>query len=126
MDPDVQAFKDAMEKKAAAKEKVMVAVGEGDWATVAKEGISGTEGKAMAEAQSIADNYVKNHPEEFAAAKSHVTPDGLGKIVTMIDLFRQAGMEEAALKMTMFELSSFERQTIGATPRATVRLGNGG
>ena len=126
MDPEVQAFKDAMAEKAAAKAKVMAAVGEQDWDTVAKEGINGTEGKAMAKAQKIADDYVKAHPDKFSNVAAYVNPDGLDKIVNLITIMQNAGMEDAALELTMFELASFERQTIGATPKATVRLGNGG
>lgn len=126
MDPEVQAFRDAMAEKAAAKQKVLVAIGEQDWATVAKEGISGNEGKAMAKAQQIADNYVKAHSDKFTNVAAYVNPDGLEKIVNLIDIMQTAGMDEAATELTMFELASFERQNIGATPRATVRLGNGG
>lgn len=126
MDSQVQAFKDAMDEKAAAKAKVMAAVGEQDWATVAKEGINGNEGKAMAKAQQIADDFVKNHPEKFTTVTAYVNPNGLEKIVELISIFQKAGMEETALELTMFELASFERQTIGATPQATVRMGNGG
>src|ERR1041385_1295848 len=121
MDPEVQAFKDAMAEKAAAKAKVMAAVGEQDWDTVAKEGISGTEGKAMSKAQKIADDYVKAHPDKFSNVAAYVNPDGLDKIVNLITIMQNAGMEDAALELTMFELASFERQTIGATPKATVR-----
>ena len=127
MDPQIQAFKDALDEKAAAKyNKVMPAVGNMDWDTVAKEGVNGTEGKAMAKAQKIADDYVKAHADKFTTVAAYVNPGGLEKIVNLIDIFRNAGMEEAALELTMFELSSFERQNIGATPQATVRLGNGG
>lgn len=126
MDPEVQAFKDAMAEKAAAKyDKVMPAVATGDWKTVESHGINGSEGKAMAKAQKIADEFVKNHPEKFETVKAYVTPDGLGKIVELIDIFRNAGMEETALELTMFELASFERQTIGAISQAVVRMGNG-
>ena len=127
MDSQVEAFKQAMAEKAAAKyDKVMPAVATGDWKTVEANGVNGAEGQAMAKAQQIADDFVKNHPEKFETVKAYVNPDGLTKIVELIDIFRNAGMEETALELTMFELASFERQTIGATPQATVRLGNGG
>lgn len=126
MDPEVQAFRDAMAEKAAAKAKAMAAVGTMDWETVAKEGINGNEGKAMTKAQKIADDYVKSHPDKFANVAAYVTPDGLEKIVNLISIMQNAGLEDAAVELVMFELASFERQTIGATPKATVRLGNGG
>ena len=127
MDPEVQAFKDAMAEKAAAKyDKVMPAVAAGDWKAVETHGVNGTEGKAFAKMQKIADSFVKSHPEKFETVKAYVNPTGLEKIVELIDIFQKAGMEETALELTMFELASFERQTIGATPQAVVRMGNGG
>jgi hypothetical protein len=125
MDAEIQAFKDKMAEKAAAKAKVMAAVGEEDWATVAEQGINGVEGKAMAEAQAIADKYVKAHPEQFAAVMDYSTTDEQVQLVTLIDLMSKSGMEEAALALTMFELARFERQEIGVATKAKVRLGNG-
>lgn len=125
MDAQVQAFKDAMAAKAEAKAKVMEAVGKGDWATVESQGIRGAEGKAMAEAQAIADKYVKDNAEQFAQVADYATTDEQSQLVTLIDLMSKAGMEEAALKLTMFELARFERQEIGAQAKAKVRLGNG-
>lgn len=133
MDADVQAFKDALTAKASAKDAALACVGaaklaelngkasEALWETVAAQGIDGAEGEAMQQAQQIADAYVAAHPEEFAAVQQYVNPQGHENIVRLIDAFRDAGMEEAVLKMTMFELVSFERQQIGVTPRATVR-----
>lgn len=126
MNADVQAFKDKMAEKAAAKAKVMVAIGKGDWTTVTAEGLTGTEGKAMADLQKMADTYVNAHPEQFTAVEGSVSSDGHDHIVKMIDIFYGAGMEEEALKMTMFELAKFERQQIGVATRAKVRVGNGG
>lgn len=122
MDADVQAFKDKMAEKATAKATVMAAVAEQDWATVASYGINGVEGRCMAEAQAMADAYVAAHPDQFASVKDE---DDVEKVVKLIDLFNAAGMEEAALAMTMFELAHFERQEIGVATRAKVRLGNG-
>ncbi len=87
MDKDVQAFKDKMAEKAAAKEKVMEALGAARlaesqgkdaskfWEVVAEQGIKGVEGKAMAEAQKLADAYVQAHPEQFALLADQVTPE---------------------------------------------------
>lgn len=125
MDAQVQAFKDAMAAKAEAKAKVMEALGKQDWATVESQGISGAEGKAMADAQKIADKYVKEHAAEFAAVADYSTTDEQTQLVSLIDLMSKAGMEEAALKLTMFELAHFERQQIGVATQAKVRLGNG-
>lgn len=127
MDPEVEAFKEAMAEKASAKyDKVMPAVATQNWEVVEKNGINGAEGKAFEKMQKIADKYVKDHPDKFATVKAYVNPEGLDKIVNLIDIFHTAGMEEAALELTMFELASFERQNIGATPKAVVRMGNGG
>lgn len=122
MDADVQAFDDKLAEKAAAKAKALSAVGAGDWDTVAKYGINGVEGQCMAEAQAMADAYVAAHPEQFVAVQNE---EDVEKVVKLIDLFNAAGMEEAALAMTMFELAHFERQEIGVATRAKVRLGNG-
>lgn len=134
MDSQVQAFKDKMAEKAEAKQKVMAAVGEKDWKAVATHGISGKEGQLFAEAEQIAKDYVANNEAQFAMAASYSDPvqsadenglTGHDKLVSLIDLFSKAGDEESALKLTMFELVKFERQEIGVTHRAKVRLGNG-
>lgn len=124
MDAEVQAFKDKMAEKAEAKAKVMEAVGKEDWSTVASHGVNGAEGRAMAEAQAIADAYVKANADQFAAVADYSTTDEQTQLVALIDLMSKAGMEEAALKLTMFELARFERQEIGVATKAKVRLGN--
>lgn len=135
MDPQVQAFKDKMAEKAAVKnDKVLPAVAAGDWATVAKEGINGTEGKLFAEAEAIAKKFVADKPDTFAIVAAHSDPSqpldekglsGHDKLVGLIDLFRQAGDDESATLLTMYELAKFERQQIGVQTRAKVRIGNG-
>lgn len=132
MDPAVQAFKDKMAEKAAAKQKVMEALGRArlnddpkDWAIVEKEGVNGTEGAAMAEMQKMADAYVKANPDQFVNVAGYVSPEGQDNIIQLISVFSQAGMEEEVLKLTMFELAKFERQEIGVQTRAKVRVGNG-
>jgi hypothetical protein len=126
MDAAVEAFKDEMGKKAAAKQKALVAVGSGDWDTVAEYGINGEEGKAFAEMQAMADAYVEANASKFAAFEQYVTPEGNEQLVKLIATLGKSDMEEAALELTMFELAKFERQTFGVAPKANVRLGHGG
>lgn len=128
MDAQVQAFKDKMEEKAAAKAKALEATGRQDWDAVAEYGINGgVEGKCFAEMQKLADAYVKAHPEQFSEVVQYVTPEGHEQVVKLTSLMSKAGMEENALKLTMFELANFERQKIGVATQASVRLiGKGG
>lgn len=123
MDAAVQAFKDKMAEKRAAKEKTLAAVAVKDWDAVAKYGINGgEEGKAFAEMQKMADAYVKANASQFAHVAEYVNPEGHEPLVKLISLMSTAGMEEEVLKLTMFELASFERQQIGVAASAQVRL----
>lgn len=118
MDPAIQAFKDKMAEKADAKAKVMAAVGKEDWATVEEYGVNGVEGAAMAAAQTLADDYVAAHPEEFVTVRG----ESFESVVKLITAFKQAGMEEARLKLTMYELATYERQQIGVTASPALRV----
>jgi len=127
MDAAVQAFKDKMAEKAAAKQKALAAAGKGDWDTVAEYGIDGgVEGTAFAELQAMADAYVEANASKFTAFEQYLTPEGNEQIVVLIAALGKSGMEEAALELTMFELAKFARQSFGVAPKATLRLGNGG
>lgn len=138
MDPAVQAFKDKMAEKAAAKQKALAAAGEARfvelqgrdasafWDVVADYGIDGAEGRAFAEMQHMADAYVEANPGQFTAVEHLVTPEGNEQLVLMIAALGKAGQEEYALKLTMFELATFDRQQFGVTPKPALRLVNGG
>ncbi len=121
MDAEVQAFKDKLAEKAAAKAKVMEALGAADWKTVEQYGVNGVEGKCVAEMQAMADAYVKAHPEQFVTVKG----TDFESVIKMITLLKQAGMEEAKLALTMYELATFERQQIGVATKPALRIAGG-
>ena len=138
MDPAVQAFKDKKAEKAAVKAEVLAALGRAklaeakgqdasaDWAIVEREGFrSGTEGRLHNELQQMADAFVEAHPELFANVEHLVNPEGHHRLVRMISIFRQEGLEEEALRLEMFERARFERQEIGQAIRAKVRMAGG-
>lgn len=141
MDAAVQAFKDKTAEKAAAKQKSLAAVGEAKlaehegrtadaeraWATVAEYGMEGIEGECHKALQAMADAYVAANPERFVMFEEYVTPEGNDHVVKAISVMSTAGMEEAALELTMFERAKFERvQRVGATVRAVTKPARNG
>ncbi len=155
MDAQVQAYKDALTEKSAAKEKALTAVGEAKlaelenrtadaetaWDTWATYGINGLEGELHAKIQQLADDYVSSHPEQVAHLQPYRDPNfrtqvmrddisveisGHEAIVTMISLARASGLEEASLIVDMFERASFERQQIGVAVQIVARNVNSG
>lgn len=129
--PEVQQFRDIWAAKVAAKEKVMAALGQAlifdrdgvpsdsEWAIVEAQGMaSGVEGKKQAEAQKLCDDLYLAHPEYFSTLEGKDSE----QIVTLIDLYLKAGLEDDATLATMYELAKFERQQIGAKLTARVRL----
>lgn len=134
MDPAVQAFKDKSEEKRQHKAVALAAAGQARlaeskgqaaaslWETVATEGINGLEGQCFREMQRLADEYVAANAGDFAAFEEYVTSEGNEQLVQLIAATGKSGMEELALKLTMFELARFERQKFGVAAQATVRL----
>lgn len=135
--PELQQFRDLMADKAAAKQLVMAALGRArlaehngqdasaDWAIVDEKGVNGIEGEKMAAAQALADATVAAHPELFSHLEQYVNPDGMEQLVKLTSLSRDAGMEDEATAITMFELARFDRQQIGVQTRGVVRLAGG-
>lgn len=123
MDAEVQAFKDKMTEKSVTKQDSLIALQSN---TIDSLTHSNSLKSLDVELQKMADDYVAAHPDQFVNVMGHLSPEGQETIVKLIDIFYQAGMEEEVLKLTMFELSKFERQLIGAAPQAVLRLGNGG
>ena len=139
MDPDVQAFIDKQAERAAAKEKVMEALGRAkiadhlgkdstaDWAIVTEQGSpDGVEGRCSAEMLAMAEAYVAAHPDTFAFLNHFATPYRHDDLVRMIDAFREQGLVEQTQLAVMFELVKFERKQIGGEMKAKMRVGNGG
>lgn len=134
MHPDVQHFLDAWQAKSAAKQEALVAVGAAkfadfdgrpedaaeQWAIVEAKGFShGEEGRLYAEAVTIAEAYVKAHPDEF---KEYEEPEGGHEgIVKLVTALRRSGFLEASTKLVMYELATYERQQIGGTTQVVKR-----
>lgn len=139
MDPTIQAFKEKWAEKSAAKVIVMDALGAAKlaeyrgedassfWKLVGDHGFNGgDEGRFQADAQAMADAYVLEHPEMFDVAEQYVSPERHDELVTIIGIYRAAGLEEEMLKLTMFELARFDRQKMGVTVRKTLGVARTG
>lgn len=129
--PEVSQFRQVWAEKTAAKEKVMAALGDAALAerdgkdakkftnVVAKQGHeNGTEGEKQAEAQALADALVVSHPELFTFLEGQTQE----AIVSLVDAFRAAGNEDMVTLATIYELAHWERQNIGGTVQAKVRI----
>ena len=146
MEPEVQEFIDTWAAKTAVKAEVMAAVGERHLAllhgrdtgpfdkVIAVRGFAeGDEGKLQAKCQQLADDFVRDHPEQFAPYEEFVytNPDedgmtGVDRLVVLITGLRRAKLIEQAAKLTMFEMARFERPHIGATARPVLRIAQKG
>lgn len=146
--PEIQQFRDLLKQKGEAKQKVMVAVGERNLAklnggdhsaqdkVIEAEGIDGgAEGKAFAAMQALADKVVSEHPELFANMRPFteggtfasiregqpVQLTGLEMLVGMRAAFGAVGLLDEATLVDIFELASFERQSIGVAAQPQLR-----
>lgn len=69
-------------------------------------------------ARTLADQYVKNHPDQFEDYKELTLPE----CVKALEVFRDAGMESEQWKVETWLLHRYEPQNIGGTYQAQVRL----
>ena len=134
MSAETEAFRTVWAEKSAAKERVMEALGRAklaerdgksaaaDWKIVADQGMTtGVEGMKQAEAQAMADGLFTNHPELF----TFFTDKTVEQLCTLADAYRAMGLEDDLTLLTMYELARFERQHIGGTVKARIRLPGG-
>jgi hypothetical protein len=75
-------------------------------------------GRDETKARTLADKYVKAHPDEFA---SFADMD-VHQCVKAVDVFREAGMEEDKRRVDTWILHRFDPQQIGGPAEATVRI----
>ena len=97
---------------------------------------TGKEGELAASMMEQAEAFVAAHAAMFALLEPMVqdgeTTDpatgltGHDRLVRLISALSSQGMVEEVATLTMFELVKFERQHIGATNRAKLRVGGKG
>lgn len=146
MNAEVQAFIDKWAEKSAAKAEVLVALGAAkqfdwkaenaltdkeakqhsaaaseQWGIVESRGIHGDEGRLYEEALALAEAYVESHPEQFISFEDYVHPDNHDLLVQLIATMSKAGRPEEAAKLTMFELTRFERKNITQAIKVGIR-----
>lgn len=80
------------------------------------------DGRDFSQAVALAEEYVAEHPEEFADYASWGTgEDAREKTVHSVDVHRAAGLEEAQWRAEAWHLATWEPMNIGGAAQATVR-----
>lgn len=77
-------------------------------------------------AEQLAEEYVDENPEYFAAFEEYAKPERQDDLVRLISFMRKGGFEEEVWKLTAFELARFERKHIGAQVQTRLKVRNGG
>lgn len=115
MDKDLQAIRDAWEKRPAA----------GQRSSATAKGLPSDQGQELRQEDDsvykLADKYVDAHPEDFGGFDA--LP--LDVIVGALEKARETGDEASEWKFQTWLFHRFEPQNIGGTHTATVRLNNG-
>lgn len=76
------------------------------------------DGRDNKKTRTLADKYVKAHPEQFEDFKELSLPE----TVKALEVFRDAGMESQQWIVETWLLHRYEPQNIGGTYEAQVRL----
>ena len=78
------------------------------------------DGRDEESARALADEYVAEHPEEFAELENLT----LEQCVQAIDAFRAAGLDKSVWRIETWLLHRYEPQNIGGTYAPQVRIPN--
>lgn len=115
MDKDLEAIKNAWEKRPAA----------GQRSSATPKGLPSGDGQEIRQEDTsvydLADSYVEAHPEEFAGMEHLDLP----VLVAALEKARESGDEAQEWKFQTFLFHHFEPQNIGGVHQATVRVTNG-
>lgn len=76
------------------------------------------EGGDFTQARTLADKYVKAHPDQFTDEQTMSIED----CVTSVDVFRAAGKESALWQAEAWLLHRFEAQQIGGNYQPAIRI----
>lgn len=76
------------------------------------------EGRDEEGTRALADAYVAEHPDEF----SELSGLTIEQLVTAVDVFRAAGLEESRKRVDVWLWHHFEPQVIGGPAAIVVRI----
>lgn len=76
------------------------------------------DGSDFDHARDLADSFVEANPDKFAEYQDHDIP----ALVKMVDVFREAGLEDSQWAVEAWLLHRFEPQNIGGTNRPQLRI----
>lgn len=125
-----QQFREIWAAKTAAKQTAFVAMQQAkrndangqpssdEWSTQVEYGIKGIEGEKHAEAQKLADDTYREHPEWFA----FFVDKNQAEVVDLVSSFRGLGLEHDATLATMYEMAKYERRNVEGTVETKLRI----